>query len=79
MKPVHGNWEAWMAGASSGERPQWLTVRMAACEGCDRRFEGHTEEYADVWTQAKAEGWEIRRVSGQWVHLCPWCASPGND
>jgi hypothetical protein len=79
MNSVDGNWETWLVGASSRERLQWLTIRLRTCEGCDRHFEGHTKDYADLLTQAKAEGWEMRRVSGQWVHLCPWCASPGND
>jgi hypothetical protein len=50
------------------------------CEACDQRFEGRfSDQHADAWTRARAGGWEIRQVSGQWVHLCPWCASPGND
>ena len=56
------------------------TAPSLECEGCDRRFAGHaTEGYADIWIRAEAEGWEIRRVSCQWVHLCGCCASPGND
>jgi hypothetical protein len=50
------------------------------CDACDELFEGDlSEEYTDVWHCAKAEGWEARQVSGRWVHVCPYCASPGND
>jgi uncharacterized C2H2 Zn-finger protein len=48
------------------------------CEACDELFEG-AEEYTDVRDWAKAEGWEARQVSGRWVVVCPYCASPGND
>jgi uncharacterized C2H2 Zn-finger protein len=50
------------------------------CDACDKLFEGNlSEEYADIWNRAKVEGWQFRQVSGRWVHLCPYCASPGND
>jgi hypothetical protein len=51
------------------------------CDACDKLFEDDlSEEYSDVWNRAKAESWETRRVSGAgWVHLCLYCASPGND
>jgi hypothetical protein len=48
------------------------------CEACDELFKG-TEECTDVWNWAKAEGWEVRQVSGRSVLVCPYCASPGND
>jgi hypothetical protein len=48
------------------------------CDTCDELFEG-AEEYTDVWSWAKAEGWEARQVSGRLVLVCPYCASPGND
>jgi hypothetical protein len=53
-------------------------VAVLQCDGCDKPVEGDlSEEY--VWNRAKAESWETRQVSGRWVHLCPYCASPGND
>jgi hypothetical protein len=50
------------------------------CDTCEKLFEGNlSEEYTDFWNRAEAEGWEARQVSGQWVHVCPWCGSPGSD
>ena len=46
------------------------------CDGAGEFFEGEPgEEFGDVWTRAKAEGWigYKRDDDGVWVHYCPDC------
>lgn len=47
------------------------------CDSCDETFErGEGDEFAEVWSAAKGEGWATRKIAGEWLHGCPKCGVP---
>lgn len=44
------------------------------CDSCDDVFVGDSgEEWDDVWSAAKREGWKSKKIGDEWVHGCPRC------
>jgi hypothetical protein len=42
------------------------------CDSCDELFEGDGDaEFAQVWAEAKRNGWKTRKIGAEWVHGCP--------
>jgi hypothetical protein len=46
---------------------------LISCDSCDAVFEGASDEWNEVWPEAKREGWKAKKVGGVWVHGCPDC------
>jgi hypothetical protein len=50
---------------------------LIECDSCPEVFEGESgEEFADVWSSAKREGWRTAKVANEWLHGCPKCGGP---
>lgn len=45
------------------------------CDTCEKRFETHTDEWADALGMVKREGWKIEKVGRDWVHGCEECGT----
>lgn len=43
------------------------------CDSCSEVFEGASDEWNDVWPEAKREGWKSKKIGSEWVHGCPKC------
>jgi hypothetical protein len=44
------------------------------CDSCEETFEGDEDaEWADVWAEAKREGWRAKKIGDEWVHGCGKC------
>lgn len=47
------------------------------CDSCPETFKGEPgEDFADVLSAAKREGWAIRKIANEWLHGCPKCGVP---
>lgn len=47
---------------------------LIECDSCDEVFDGDPgEEFADVWSRAKRDGWRTKKVVDEWLHGCPKC------
>jgi hypothetical protein len=47
---------------------------LIECDSCDEVFEGdEDDEFAQVWNQAKRDGWRTKKIGSDWVHGCPKC------
>jgi len=47
------------------------------CDTCGEEFHGEQgEEFAEVWSSAKRDGWRVRKIANEWLHGCdkPRCA-----
>ena len=44
------------------------------CDSCGQVFDGDTDDWDVVWTDAKDEGWRARKRDDKWTHACPECA-----
>ena len=41
------------------------------CDSCSELFEGERDaEFAQVWAEAKRDGWKTKKVGTEWVHGC---------
>jgi hypothetical protein len=40
------------------------------CDACDRTLEGDSNEWMEVWLQARREGWRARKVGKDWCQFC---------
>lgn len=49
---------------------------LIECDSCPEVFDGDSDEFADVWSAAKREGWRTAKIAGEWMHGCPKCGSP---
>lgn len=46
------------------------------CDSCDDEYEGESgENFGVVWGRAKATGWRVRKIAGEWTHECPGCGA----
>lgn len=45
-----------------------------ACDACPDGIETEETDFLKALDAAKAEGWKVRRIGGEWAHLCPACA-----
>ena len=45
--------------------------RMLTCDNCGDGTE--CENWADALEYIKDNGWQKKRVDGEWVHYCPDC------
>ena len=43
---------------------------VIACDACGRTFEGDSDEWIDVWPQARREGWRVRKIGKDWCQFC---------
>jgi len=48
-------------------------VIMLCCDSCDAIYTGSSDEWNEVWTEAKSEGWKAKKDGGVWIHACPDC------
>lgn len=47
------------------------------CDSCSEQFSGEIdEEFGDVLSAAKREGWHVAKIAGEWLHGCPKCGRP---
>lgn len=49
--------------------------RQLACDDCG--YEGDVfdaDEFSEMITEARSDGWSITQPSGKWTHHCPDCA-----
>lgn len=45
---------------------------LIECDSCDEVFRGEEQcEWAEVWSEARREGWKSRQINQDWVHGCP--------
>ena len=44
------------------------------CDDCGAEFWGGTLDFREMLDEAKAEGWRVEKLEGEWVHRCPYCA-----
>lgn len=44
-----------------------------SCDTCGEVFDGKTDDWNEVWHEAKAEGWKARKIGNEWVHACADC------
>lgn len=50
---------------------------LIECDSCDQVFEGDDgQEFAEVWADAKRDGWSTRKIANEWLHGCPKCGKP---
>jgi len=40
------------------------------CDSCGGSIDTECEEFSDAMSMMKEEGWSVRKVGGDWVHLC---------
>ena len=43
---------------------------VIACDACGRMFEGDSDEWIDVWPQARRKGWRVRKIGKDWYQFC---------
>lgn len=47
---------------------------LIECDTCEGIFEGNEgDDFSEVWTAAKREGWKTRPVGNDWLHFCSTC------
>lgn len=45
---------------------------LIECDSCDDVFAGKDhEEFKEVWSRARDEGWRTRKTGKDWTHGCP--------
>lgn len=45
---------------------------VVECDSCNETFESEVgEEFAEMWSRAKRDGWRTRKIAGEWLHGCP--------
>lgn len=45
------------------------------CDSCPECIEPEAQEtFDEAWAEAKAEGWEVFKMRGEWTHTCPDCS-----
>lgn len=50
---------------------------LIECDSCPEIHEGSEgDEFTEVWSEAKREGWRTRQIAGEWLHGCPKCGVP---
>ena len=49
-------------------------VIVIECDVCDETFTGDSNEWREVWPQAKRIGWRAEKDGDEWIHTCPGCA-----
>lgn len=50
---------------------------LIECDSCNEVFTGDEgDEFTEVWTAAKRDGWRTRQIAGTWLHGCPTCGVP---
>jgi hypothetical protein len=53
---------------------------VIACDACGRTFESDSDEWIDVWPQARREGWPVRKIGKDRSQFCgEMCASKLTD
>jgi hypothetical protein len=45
------------------------------CDGCGEVYDTGTDDFNDVRTLLKRDGWSIRKIAEEWVHFCPRCGA----
>lgn len=41
------------------------------CDTCGVSYEGDTNRpFAEIWDEAKREGWRVRKIADEWIHGC---------
>lgn len=44
------------------------------CDCCEETFDGEEHaEWAEVWANARREGWKSKKIGQDWVHGCSKC------
>ena len=46
------------------------------CDSCPEIFSADSDDWAEVWPQAKREGWKGAKIAEEWLHSCPNCRRP---
>ena len=48
------------------------------CDFCSEYIDLDTDDFQEAIDMAKDYGWKIRKVDGEWVHVCPACVDKGD-
>jgi hypothetical protein len=49
---------------------------VVACDACGRLSECDSKSWAELWLQAKRDGWRVRKIGKDWCQFCgEVCAS----
>ena len=49
---------------------------LIECDSCSEVFTGEEDqEFAEVWAEAKRDGWRTRKIAEEWVHGCRKCGT----
>jgi len=43
------------------------------CDGCDESYNYRSYDFMDVVENARDDGWQAKKVDGDWEHYCPEC------
>lgn len=43
------------------------------CDGCAETLETGSDDFDAARSALKREDWIVRRIGGDWLHLCPRC------
>lgn len=44
------------------------------CDSCNETIDGERgQEFTELWSSAKRDGWKTRKIGNEWVHGCPKC------
>lgn len=47
------------------------------CDSCEEVLAGEEhQQFKDLWSAAKRDGWKTRQIAGEWLHSCPNCPVP---
>ena len=39
--------------------------------GCTAEYEFDKDDFKRAWNMAKLQGWETKKIAGEWLHACP--------
>lgn len=58
------------------ERERYDGPISLVCDGvkCHEYLDTHCEVFSGALAKAKARGWKVRKVNGEWLHFCSDCA-----
>jgi hypothetical protein len=49
---------------------------VVECDSCPEVLDTETSDFPEALDMMKREGWNIRKIAGEWLHGCPKCGAP---
>ena len=43
------------------------------CDCCPETLETEVPDFQEAWAWARREGWQTKKVAGEWMHSCGKC------